>query len=190
MENYSKEIITIRFDKQMLSEFTGYSVDNPKEYFKLHPRAKKPPFENLHGKKRLGLLPSINKFLNVNDRTQQNLMKQHLSDYTEYCLRRQGIPHAYLDKYIVLVVQYKPDQSKSDNDNTFCKSALDGCTHYEMWKDDNYTQMKLYLSYSVYDKQNPRSELVIFPIYKEYTFTQVMHFVAEYIVNLEQKYTK
>lgn len=50
MENYSKEIITIRFDKEMLEGFTGYSVDNPKEYFKLHPRAKKPPFENLHGK--------------------------------------------------------------------------------------------------------------------------------------------
>ena len=47
MENYSKEIITIRFDKEMLEGFTGYSVDNPKEYFKLHPRAKKPPFEKI-----------------------------------------------------------------------------------------------------------------------------------------------
>ena len=47
------ELIKIRFDKEMLEEFTGYSVDNPQEYFKQHKRAKKPPFENLWGKKKV-----------------------------------------------------------------------------------------------------------------------------------------
>ena len=182
------ELIKIRFDKQMLEEFTGYSVDNPQEYFKQHKRAKKPPFENLWGKKRLGTLPSWNRFLNVKDRVMQNNMKQHIADYTEYCLRRQEIPRAYLDKYIVLVVQYKPDKSKSDNDNTCVKPSLDGCTHYEMWKDDNFMHMRLYLSFSVYDKANPHTDLLVFPIYEEHTFGEVMQYVSQYVINLEEEY--
>ena len=42
---YEQEIITVRFDKQMLAEYSGYDVDNPDEYLSAHPRAKKAQFE-------------------------------------------------------------------------------------------------------------------------------------------------
>ena len=42
----------------MLKGFTGYDTENPEEYFKYHPRAKKPPMESLW-KKSHGLIPSV-----------------------------------------------------------------------------------------------------------------------------------
>ena len=49
---YKDEVITVRFDKEMLKGFTGYDTENPEEYFKYHPRAKKPPMESLWKKSR------------------------------------------------------------------------------------------------------------------------------------------
>lgn len=187
--SYEQEIITIRFDKKLLQGFSGYDVDNPETYFKAHPRAKKAPFENLWGKKRTGLLPSTNKFLNCHDRRIQNEIKQHIGDYTTYCLKVQKVPAAYFNKYIVLCVQYKPDRSNSDNDNTWVKSSLDAMTKFNMWPDDNYKHMKLFQSFSVHDKNDPRTELVIFPIFEnEYEFDFVVDYVSKYIAKLERQY--
>ena len=183
---YKDEVIVVRFDKEMLKEFSGYDVDNPDAYFKLHPRAKNPPYNGLWGKKRMGLLPSTNKFLNCNDRRIQNDIKQHIADYTTFCLEKQKIKSVYFDKCIVLCVQYKPTKSESDNDNTWVKSSLDAMTEYEIWPDDNYKHMKLYQSYSIYCKEDPRTELIIFPIYDgEYDFDFVVHYVAQYISDIE-----
>lgn len=187
--SYEQEIITVRFDKEMLKGYSGYDVDNPEQYFKLHPRAKKAPFEDMWGKKRNGLLISVNKFIDCNDRTFQNLMKQEIANYTTYCLKVQKVPSAYLDEFIVLVVQYKPDRSKSDNDNTFVKSSLDAMTKYEMWIDDNYLHMRLFLSFSVYDKADPHTDIVIFPIYRhEYEFDFVLKQVADYVCKIEKQH--
>lgn len=186
---YEQEIIVVRFDKEMLKEYSGFDVDNPDEYFKVHKRAKKPPYEGLWGKKRLGLLPSVNKFIDCNDRVIQNDMKQEIGKYTTFCLMKQKVPSAYLNEFIVLVVQHKPDKSKSDNDNTFVKASLDTMTKYEMWEDDNYTHMKLFLSYSVYDKHDAHTDIIIFPIYKgEYEIGFVLKYVMDYIAKLERKF--
>ena len=89
----------------------------------------------------------------------------------------------------MLVVQHKPDKSKSDNDNTFVKASLDTMTKYEMWEDDNYTHMKLFLSYSVYDKHDAHTDIIIFPIYKgEYEIGFVLKYVMDYIAKLERKF--
>ena len=188
-EYIDNELIKVVFDKQMLEEFTGFSVDNPQEYFKRHPRAKKPPFENLWGKKRLGMLPSWNRFLNVKDRVMQNNMKQHIADYTTYCLNRQKVKHTYLEECIVLAIQYKPDRSKSDNDNVYCKSSMDALTKFELWKDDNYRHVRVFTSFSVYEPKEPRTELLIFPIYKgECGFVEVAEYLSKYLSELESKY--
>ena len=186
---YEQEIITVRFDKQMLTEYSGYDVDNPDEYFRAHPRAKKAPFEGLWGKRRVGLLPSTNKFIDCNDRVIQNQMKQEIGNYTTYCLKAQKVPAAYLKEFIVVAINYKPDKSKSDNDNIFVKASLDAMTKYEMWSDDNWTQLKLYQAFSVYCKSDPRTEIVIFPIYRgEYEFDFVSRYVTEYICRIEKQF--
>ena len=56
---YKDEVITVRFDKEMLKGFTGYDTENPKEYFKYHPRAKKPPMESLWKKRRKAFLRAL-----------------------------------------------------------------------------------------------------------------------------------
>ena len=91
---YKDEVITVRFDKEMLKGFTGYDTENPEEYFKYHPRAKKPPMESLWKKSRNGLVPSVNTFLNCNNRVIQNSWEQHLKEYCEYCMQQQGIKHS------------------------------------------------------------------------------------------------
>ena len=58
-----------------------------------------------------------------------------------------------------------------------------------MWPDDNYKHMKLFQSFSVYDKNDPRTELVIFPIFEtEYEFDFVVDYVSKYIAKLERQY--
>lgn len=187
---YEQEIIKVRFDKQMLKEFCGYDVDDDGEsYYKAHPRAKKPPYDNIWKKNRYGLLPSTNVFLNCHDRRIQNDIKQHIGDYTTYCLKRQNIPSAYFDEFVILCVQYKPTKANSDNDNTWVKSSLDAMTKYDMWDDDNYLHMRFYQSFSVVDKNDPRTEIVIFPIFRgEYEFDYVIRYAAEYVARLEKQY--
>lgn len=188
MSDYKQEIIVVRFDEEMLRGFTGYDKANPDDYFEKHPRAKHPPFENIWGKRRFGLLPSWNKFLNVNDRTIQNSMKQHMADYTTYCIKKQKIKAPFIKECIVLVVQHKPDRSHSDNDNTQVKSSLDSLVHGEVLQEDNYTVVRYFGSFSVYDKEDPHTDLIIMPITDEYPFDIVMMEATNYIVELEIKY--
>lgn len=186
------EVFIVRLDKEMLKRYSGYDVDTDgEEYFQAHPRAKKPPFDKLWKKKRLGMLPSTNTFIDCNDRITQNQMKQELGAYTTFCLKAQQIPGAYLQKCLVLVVQHKESRTNSDNDNTFVKSSLDALTKWQMWEDDNYKHVKLFASTSVYDKADPHTDLIIFPIYEDeegYSYDDVMLYLAKYLMYLENKY--
>lgn len=205
---YIDEVIKIRLDKQSLVDFTGYDVDNPDAYFKAHPRSKKPPFEGLWGKTRMGLIPSINKFLNVgagnpkkthskakeakktNDsRIIQNQWEQHLRDYCTHCIKSQGIPSAYLNECIILAVQFKPTKAKSDVNNIYVKPFIDSIVENEILQEDNYTVVRVHMEYAVVDKLDPHSEIIIFPIIKdEYGFDFVIEYVTYYIKELEEKY--
>ena len=49
--------------------------------------------------------------------------------------------------------------------------------------------MRFYQSFSVVDKNDPRTEIVIFPIFRgEYEFDYVIRYAAEYVAKLEKQY--
>ena len=187
---YRDEIITVRFDKEMLKEFSGFDVNNPDEYFRLHPRAKKPPFEKIWMKSRNGLIPSINTFLNCNDRRVQNDWEQHLRDYCEFCMTKQGIKHDYIDECIIVAIQFKPTKTKSDVNNTYTKPFLDAMVERELLQEDNYTVVRMHKEYAVVDKEDPHSEIRIYPITKEYDMEFVLWYIQQDILRLEEKYFK
>ena len=186
---YEQEIIKVRFDKQMLKEFSGYDVeDDGESYYKAHPRAKKPPYDNIWKKGRNGLIPSINSFLNCHDRGLQNDWERHLKDYCTYCLKAQKIPAAYFSECIIVAIQFKPTKTKSDVNNIYTKPFIDAMVKYELLAEDNYTVVRLHQEYAVVDKQDPRTEIRIYPIIGDYTFSQVIEYVANDIKYLENMY--
>lgn len=185
---YKDEVITVRFDKEMLKGFTGYDTENPEEYFKKHPRAKKPPMENLWGKSRRGLVPSINLFINCPNRVIQNSWEQHLKEYCEYCMKQQKIKHDFIEECIVVVVQFKPTKSKSDVNNVYTKPFIDAMVERELLQEDNYTVVRMHQEYSVVDKTDPHSELRIYPITELHDMEFVLWYIQQDILTLEKKY--
>lgn len=188
MPNYRDNIITIRFDKELLKQYSGFDTENPDEYFKAHPRAKKPPYEAIWKKSRNGLIPSINTFLNVTDRRTQNTWEQHLRDYCEYCMQAQGIKHDYIEECVVLAIQFKPTRSKADVSNIYCKPFEDAMVERELIKEDNYTVLRVHMEYALVDKVDPHSEIRIYPITEEYNLSQVLKIAIEDIATLEELY--
>ncbi len=187
---YKDEIITIRFDSEMFKGFTGFDKDNPDEYFKLHPRSKNPPMDWL-GKTRIGMLPSWNRFINCPSRIIQDTWKKDLNDYTRYCIQQQCVPRAYLNECIIVAIQFKPTKAKSDNDNTYVKATLDAMVKEEVIQEDNYTVVRYFGSYSAYDKQDPHTEVRVYPIIKGvFDFDYVLQIVTYEINNLERKYSE
>ena len=185
---YNDTIITVRFDKEMLKGYTEYDVDNPDEYFKNHPKASKPPMESLWKKKRNGLIPSINSFINCSSRPIQNTWEQHLKGYCEYCMQQQGIKHDYIGECIVVVIQYKPTKTKSDVNNVYTKPFIDAMVERELLQEDNYTIVRMHQEYAVVDKDDPHSEIRIYPISQIYTIDFVLRYIAKEITELENKY--
>lgn len=193
MENYSKEIITIRFDKEMFGEFTGirpsHRQEDEESWFKLHPRARHLPMHYL-GKKRTGVLPSLNNVLNVPDRRVQNERKQQFSDYTEFCINKQKVPRAFLKQCIIIVKHVHGTKTHFDVDNVYIKPTLDCLVKMEVLQEDNYNVLKNVTLCGFYEKNNDHSELYILPIYEEYSYEFVMDYANNIIKGWETYYGK
>lgn len=186
MSDYKPLVILMNED--MLKAFSGFDKDNPESYFKAHKRAKKPPMEGLWGKTRKGLIPSVNKFLNVNDRQIQNTWEQHLKEYCEFCMKKQGFKHNYIDQCIILTIQFKPTKAKSDNNNIYSKPFIDAMVERELIKEDNYTVVQFHAEYSVVDKDIPHSEIRIYIIDEEHDFACAMYTLVNDVIELNDKY--
>lgn len=171
---FDNEVIRIIFNSEMLDGFT-------KEYKIKHPRAKKLPLDWC-GKKRFGLIPTMNRFLNVSSRQQQNSMKQQFSEYTKFILKNLDVDRNYLDRCAVLVKQYYPTKAKFDLDGVCVKPSFDSMTEFGVWEDDNIYVIEPYIVTGGYDKDNPRTEIVVFPITDEYDREFVLSCMIEELI--------
>lgn len=172
IEEYKeKHMITITFNSEMLEGFD-------KEDAKQRPKRKRRSLEWM-GKKRLGMLPTWNRFLNVNSRILQNSMKQQVSDYTKYIIKQSDIPKLGINRCAIMVKQYAQTQMAYDLDNIHVKSSLDALTHYGIWEDDNIKILEPYIATGSFDKDNPHSEIVIYEITDEYS----RNFVLDVMMN-------
>lgn len=160
-KHYNESYITkLIFNSDTLREFDKHdSIKRP---------GRKKQILDWCGSKRLGMLPLINKFLNVANRRQQNQMKQQFHDYTKFILNLCNIESNNIKRCGVIVKHYLPTKSKFDLDGVFVKAAFDAMTEYGFWEDDNYTVVEPIFFTGGYDKCNPRSEIIIYEITEEY----------------------
>ena len=172
MNKYLEEKrVVVTFNKQMIDDYT-------ESYFKEFPKRKKLPLEFL-GKKRLGQLPSWNRVINCPNRIVQNQWKQELSDYTSYIIKELELIDLKLDKCIVVAKQFQPTKAKSDSDNIYLKSSLDAFVKNGVLIEDNYTVLNPCILSTFYDKENPRTEIIIYPIYDIFTHDVVLDMIFE-----------
>lgn len=172
MNKYLEEKrIKVVFNKQMIEEYT-------ESYFKHYPNRRKQPLEFL-GKKRLGQLPSWNRVINCPNRIVQNQWKQELSDYTSYIINKLGINDANIDKCIVVAKQYQSTKAKSDSDNIYLKSSLDALVKGGVLVEDNYTVLNPCILSTFHDKQNPRTEIIIYPLDGIFTTDVILNMIFE-----------
>lgn len=151
--------VIITFDADKLAGFDAYDTMK-------RPRKKKPVLEFL-GKKRLGMLPSWNKVLDVPNNIIKNDRKQKLSEYTKYILEQMDVDRGNIDRCGVVIKQFYNTRTKFDLDNVYLKSAFDAMTEYGFWEDDNYTVIEPIMFTGGYDIF-PRTEIQVFPITEEY----------------------
>lgn len=163
--------IVITFNKEMLEAYT-------QEYFKQYPKRKKLPLEFL-GKKRLGQLPSWNRFINSPSRIIQNQWKQELGDYTTFIINKQGLNNLQIDKCIVVAKQFQQTRAKADSDNIHIKAVLDSLVKNGVLVEDNYTVLNPCILGTFHDKENPRTELLIYPIYDVFTHGIVLDIIMK-----------
>ena len=173
-EYLENEVVRITFDKDMLE---GYD----KHHALLHPRRKKKSLD-FCGKKRTGLIPTWNLFLNVGSRIIQNERKKAISDYTEFVLKKLDVDRNYLERCAIIVKQYHPTRTRFDADNVHTKSSFDSMSEYGFWEDDNIYVVEPYIVTGGYDKDNPRTEFVIFPITEEYSREFVLNCMIEELI--------
>ena len=156
--NVSKEAnkITIKLDEESLKRYDEYDS-------KMRPKRKKKVL-SWCGKTRNGCLPSLNVFLNVSSRMEQNSRKQAFSSYVEFVIDEMGISDLNIKKCFVIVRQYKGDKRKFDVDNILTKSFMDALVKKKVITEDNYTVVPLVILTGSYDKGKARSEITIYPI--------------------------
>jgi hypothetical protein len=187
---YKDEVIVIRFDSEMLKGFTGYDKNNPDEYFKAHPKAKRPPLDNLFKKKRLGMIPSINFFMMSTNRMIMGDWEKALKQYCEYCMIQQNIKHDYISECIVVAIQFKDTKGKADVNNIYTKPFIDAMVERELIQEDNYTVVRMHQEYIVVDKSDPHSEIRIYPITEQYDIEFVLWYIQQDILTLEKQYNQ
>ena len=70
------------------------------------------------------------------------------------------------------------------------KSVLDAMVKDEIVVEDNFTNMLYYSSISVVDRQDPRTEILIYPVTDEFTYDIVMLQLMNDAVELLGKYNE
>ena len=134
-------------DQQLIDEYNTL-------YLKTHPRAKKVAIDKPRH-------PSINQWM-ILRRTYQNSLKQRWKDFGMWWIKKLGYDGLKLDKVKVDITVYMDSRRRADIDNHCCEKFLwDAFTEAGFWIDDDYTHVVEITSRMGYDKDNPRTELVI-----------------------------
>lgn len=131
---------------QLLDEYAAY-------YFEQHPKAKKKPIEHPYH-------PSINTWF-IMRRPQMNDLKQKWKDFIIWLVNKECMEDLHLEKFSMRFVTYMPTQRRIDPDNTVPKFILDGFTESGLIADDDSRHLLSLELCADYDKDNPRTEILI-----------------------------
>lgn len=166
-ESSIKKIITLTFNKESYDKYT-------KHYRRVYPNRKKMPLSWTR-KTPNGQLVSWNRFINSPNRIMQNQWKQEFADYTKFILEDSGLNDLGIERCAIIVRQYNGTKAKSDSDNIMIKASLDAMVKCNVIIEDNYTVLNPVILYTDYDKENPRTEIILYPITNECNMSEVLN---------------
>ena len=144
-----------------MNEITEYKIiiDNAlvdkycQLYFKQHPRAKKRPIDRpIH--------PSLNQWM-ILPRIQMNTLKQKWKDFGKFVIKKHGLENKMLENFEIEFLVFMPTRRRIDPDNTCPKFLLDAFTESGFIVDDDSKHLHSLTLQCDYDKDNPRTEIVI-----------------------------
>lgn len=138
--------IKLVIDADTLSRYNDH-------YFELYPRRRKPPISQPYHE-------SINKWM-ILRRPQMNMLKQNWKDFIIWLISDAGFADMKIDKCEIYQKVYFPTTHRADLDNTVPKFILDGIVESGMIVDDSYIHIRKLVMEADYDKNRPRTELVI-----------------------------
>jgi len=90
-----------------------------------------------------------------------NNIKQKWKFFTVWWCKKLGYDGLMLDKFEVTVITYMPTRRRADCDGTVPKFILDGFTEAGFIVDDDYSHLTSLTLRMGYDKNNPRTEILI-----------------------------
>ena len=142
------EAYTINFtiDHDSLRRYESY-------YFELHPRAVKPPIKQPYHE-------SINQWM-IMKRPMMNALKQKWKDYIKWQVEEEGYSNLCIEKCEIEQIIYYNNNRRHDLDNTVPKFVLDGFVESKMIVDDDSKHIQKLTLMCDYDKDNPRTEIII-----------------------------
>ena len=133
-------------DQALVDEYNSY-------YFKKYTRARKPPIDKPHH-------PLLNTWM-ILSRQQMNNLKQRWKFFGIWWIKKLGYDGLLLDRFTMTVTTYMPTRRRADCDGTVPKFLLDSFTEAEFIVDDDYKHLEELTLRMGYDKDNPRTEIVI-----------------------------
>lgn len=136
----------IIIDDEVIERYNKY-------YFVMHPRARKAPIERpIH--------PTINSWF-VLQRQAMNSLKQKHKDFIVWLCKDLGINNMKIHKCKIISTTYMPTKRRVDVDNLTLKFWLDGLVEAGFIEDDCYSCVTELTLRAGYDKDNPRTEIII-----------------------------
>ena len=142
---YQKEMILV-IDNKVLLEYE-------KHYFKLHPRAHKSPITQPYH-------PSINQWM-IMKRPMMNALKQRWKDFMVWFVKYLGYENLGIQECEMKFITYFKTKIRHDPDNHTPKFILDGLAESGFIVDDDSKHLKKLTIECGYDKENPRTEIII-----------------------------
>lgn len=133
-------------DNALLNEYNKY-------YFDKHKRAKKPPLPHPYH-------PSLNVWTTMT-RVQANDLKQKWKDFGVWWMNKLGLANSHLDKAELEFTTYMPTKRRIDVDNTVPKFIIDAFVESGFIIDDDSNHILSLTLKCGYDKDNPRTEILV-----------------------------
>ena len=140
--------------KEIKFEITNQTLEKyNKDYFSIHPRAKKVPIEHPYH-------PSINVWC-IMPRMQMNALKQKWKDFGIWLMNDLGYAGMKIGQYEIEYITYMPTKRRADPDNFTEKFFNDALVESGFVVDDDGRHMRSLTLKTDYDKDNPRTEVTV-----------------------------
>jgi len=136
----------ITIDNKILEQYNEY-------YFKKYPKRKVIPIKS-------PISPSLNQWM-VMKRPAMNNEKQKWKEFIIWLVEHYGLENKKIEKATMTFTYYFKTKARHDSDNYTPKNIMDGFTQSGLLVDDDFEHIQMLCIKGGYDKENPRTEILI-----------------------------